>query len=337
MTPNRILRTIESNTFGEGTRIIDGGLLKLKGDTLLERRNYLVEHYDYIRTACVCEPRGHRDLVGALLIPPCNPEADFGVYFMDNKGYHNMCGHGTIGVSAAVVEAGMVEMTRPVTKVVLETVVGLVEAYVKIGDDGLVESVSFENIPSFLLYKDAEVDVPEIGKIKTDIVYGGNYYGFVASDYMGLKVDPKNSKLFKHYGALIKKAINETLDISHPALDFIHGVDNITFYSEPTLPGADVKNVHYFADGQLDRSPGGTASCAWVARRVGRGEMKIGEEFVVEGLAGVGTFIGTALENVKIGDVDAVRTRITGRAFITGFQTIVIDPRDPAKYGFVID
>lgn len=153
---------------------------------------------------------------------------------------------------------------------------------------------------------------------------------------MGIKVDIRNSKELKNFGTLIKQAINNQMSVCHPTKDFINKLEIVTFYSEPTLPEANYKNVHIFSDAQADRSPGGTGTTAWVSRLVGRGELALGEEFVIEGFVG-GTFKGKAIEKVKVGDLDGVIVEVTGSAHIMGFQQIIIDPKDPLKHGFIID
>ena len=333
----KILRTIETHTFGEPTRIINGGLLPLKGNTMYEKRDYMREHFDYIRTALIQEPRGHRDMFGALLTQPTMPEADFGVIYMDNTNYLNMCGHATIGVSTAIVETGIVEAVYPETVLKLETPAGLVESHVHVAPNGSVESVSFRNVPGFLHYKDLDITVPELGDIKVDIAFGGNYFAYVESSLLGIPVlDIKYSKKLKYYGALIKEAVNKRIKVVHPEKPYIDKLDIVTIYSPPTLPGATLKNVHIFSDAQIDRSPGGTGTTAWLAKKVGKGEMSIGDSIVIEGFVG-GTFTGVPLAEVKVGEFDGVLTEVTGSAHICGYQQIVIDPDDPFKYGFIID
>lgn len=39
-----------------------GGLPKIEGTTVLEKRRYFLEHYDFLRTSLMFEPRGHADM-----------------------------------------------------------------------------------------------------------------------------------------------------------------------------------------------------------------------------------------------------------------------------------
>jgi proline racemase len=332
---SKMVQTIETHTFGEPTRIINGGLLKLKGNTVAEQRDYMREHYDWLRTSIIQEPRGHRDMFGAVLLPPNSEDVDFGVIYMDNTNYLNMCGHATIGVSTAIVEMGLVEVIEPVTKLVLETPAGLVYPRVKTENNRVV-SVTFENVPGFLEHQDVEIEVEGIGKITIDVSFGGNYFAWVDADEIGEKIHRSNGARLKELAAKIKENVNKKVKVQHPTKPYIDKIDIVTFFSNPTIPEATYKNVHIFSDRQADRSPGGTGTTAMVSRMVGRGDITLNEEIVCEGFVG-GTFLGKAIEKVKLGDMEAYRTEITGSAFISGFQNILIDPNDPFKDGFIVN
>jgi len=335
MLISKMFQTIETHTFGEPTRIINGGLLKLEGKTVAEQRDYMAEHYDWLRRSLIHEPRGHRDMFGAVLLPPTKEGIDFGVIFMDNTNFLNMCGHATIGIATAIIELGMKDPAGPETKLVLETPAGMVYPTVKV-ENNKVKSVSFKNVPAFLEQKDVQIEVDGIGNITVDISFGGNYFAWVDIEQFDLEIHVSNGTKLKELGSIIKKSVNEQIQVQHPTKPFINTVDIVTFYGKPTIPGAAYKNVHIFSDRQADRSPGGTGTTAMVARLIGRNELNLGEEIVSEGFVG-GTFTGKAVEKVKLGSVDAVIVEITGSAFISGFQTIIIDPEDPFKHGFIVD
>ncbi|MBM7553597.1 proline racemase family protein [Thalassobacillus pellis] len=335
MNFTNVVQTIETHTFGEPTRVINGGLLKLPGNTVAEQRDYMAEHYEWFRNSLIQEPRGHRDMFGAILLPPLRNDVDFGVIYMDNTNFLNMCGHATIGVATAIVETGLVKVKEPETELVLETPAGLVYPTVKVNNNR-VESVRFKNVPGFLEKQDVAIHVEGLGEITVDISFGGNYFAWVDIDQLGEELHVSNGSRLKSIAKLIKAEVNKQVKVQHPTKPYINKIDIVTFFGKPTLPEATYKNVHVFSDRQADRSPGGTGTTAMVARKVGRKEMEIGEQVVCEGFVG-GTFIGKALENTKLGDQDAVITEITGSAFITGFNNIMIDPHDPFKHGFIVD
>jgi proline racemase len=87
-------------------------------------------------------------------------------------------------------------------------------------------------------------------------------------------------------GSLIKKEVMEDIEITHPFeedLGFLYGV---IFVGKAYDPKNHSRNVCVFADGEVDRSPTGTGVSARSALHFARGEIGIGEPFVVESILG---------------------------------------------------
>ena len=188
---SRGLHAIDSHTAGEPTRIIVGGITHVPGNNMPEKKAYLEEHLDHIRTAVMLEPRGHKDMFGSILLAPTNKEADFGIIFMDGGGYLNMCGHGTIGAVTAAIETGMIPMVEPVTKVTLEAPAGLVRAEAEV-KNGKVQNVAFVNVPAFLYKRDQKVML-DGQEIVFDISFGGSFFAIVHAKQFGLEIKPENT------------------------------------------------------------------------------------------------------------------------------------------------
>ena len=55
-------KTIDAHAGGEPLRIIVSGVPDIPGSTMLEKRRYMQEHLDEIRTTLMLEPRGHTDM-----------------------------------------------------------------------------------------------------------------------------------------------------------------------------------------------------------------------------------------------------------------------------------
>ena len=180
------IQTLDTHTEGEPLRIILSGLPELKGNTILEYRKYMQNNYDHLRTALMWEPRGHADMYGCILTPPVTEEADFGVLFLHNEGYSTMCGHAIIALTKVAVEAGLVKVFQPVTKIKIDTPAGPVIAYAELNNDS-VKRVYFYNVPSFVFLMDKTVEVPGIGMVKFDIAFGGAFYAFVNADELGIE------------------------------------------------------------------------------------------------------------------------------------------------------
>ncbi|MFL5698594.1 MAG: proline racemase family protein, partial [Ktedonobacteraceae bacterium] len=144
-----VITTIDAHAAGEPLRIVTGGLPLLPGNTMLEKRRYMQQHLDHIRRILMWEPRGHRDMYGAVLTQRVTPEADLGVLFMHNEGYSTMCGHGIIALVTTLLETGALPAKGQQTAVNLDTPAGLVRAIAHLDGSGYVEHVSFLNVPSF--------------------------------------------------------------------------------------------------------------------------------------------------------------------------------------------
>lgn len=328
------IQAVDSHTMGEPTRIVTGGIPNIPGKTMADKKAYLEENMDHIRTGIMLEPRGHNDMFGSILTSPVNEQADIGIIFMDGGGYLNMCGHGTIGAVTVALETGMVHMNEPETEVVLDSPAGLIRATAKIKDQK-VKEVTFKNVPAFHYKENVEIEVPELGKIKLDISFGGSFFAIVSAKEIGLSVKPENTQKLTELALKIRDIINENIEIKHPVLDHIKTVDLVEIYDEPTNPEADYKNVVIFGQGQVDRSPCGTGTCAKLATLHSKKEIKPGEPFVYESILGT-LFKGEILDTTKVGDFDAVVPQITASAYITGFNHFVFDDEDPVKYGFIL-
>jgi len=328
------IRIIDTHTAGQATRIIIGGIPALKGKSMMEKKHYLSENYDYIRSSTMLEPRGHADMFGALLTEPVNMDADMGVIFLDGVGYLNMCGHGTIGVATALVETGMVKITEPYTNITLDTPAGLVKVLVKV-EDNRAKEVSFVNVPAFLYKKDLKVDVPDIGEVTLDVAFGGSFFAIVRDKELGIEISTTNLERNIPIAVKLLRYLEANVKVQHPIIKDINKIELVEIYGQPKSSDADVQNMVVLGEGEVDRSPCGTGTCAKMAALHARGELKVGEEFVHESVLKT-KFKGKIMEETKVSDYDAIIPNIAGRAHITGFNNIVIDEEDPLKYGFCI-
>ncbi len=329
----RTFKTIDSHTMGEPTRVIYDGFPPLRGDTMIERKEYLEQHYDHYRRALMLEPRGHRDMFGALLTEPVSPEADLGVIFMDSGGYLNMCGHGSIGSAVVAVETGMVQATEPYTEVVLDAPAGLIRARVKV-EQGRAVEVSIINVPAFLYRENLTLELGEYGTVPFDISFGGSFFALVDSEQVGLEIRQENLEQLTDFGMRLREEINRTMEVRHPYLD-IRTVDLVEIYGPADNPAAHRKNVVIFGDAQADRSPCGTGTSAKLAALYAKGELAPGQEFVYESITG-SLFRGMIMAETEIDGRKAVIPRITGSAYITGYNEWVLDDADPLRYGFLL-
>ena len=331
---SHLFRTIETHTGGNPTRTILSGVPRIPGDTMMDKVEYFRTHYDWIRTNLMFEPRGHGVMSGCILTEPVHHEADLGVIFIEVGGYLPMCGHDTIGLVTALIETGQVEAVSPKTRLVLDTPSGLVrtEAHV---EDGRVLSVSFENVPAFLYARDVVVSVPDWGEIPVDIAWGGNFYGLVDAERLGLELVPSEARRAIRLAQAIRRAVDQTMAVVHPELPTVRGLTHVEFFGAPSHPEADVKNMVIVPPGGVDRSPCGTGTTAKAATLWSRGQLTMGGSFVHESVTGA-LFGATVLRETQVGFYDAVIVRIGGSAQVYGESTFVVDPDDPLTQGFLL-
>ncbi|WP_116040466.1 proline racemase family protein [Amycolatopsis palatopharyngis] len=331
MRARRYFSAVDSHTEGMPTRVITGGIGVIPGDTMAARREYFVEHLDHIRKLLVNEPRGHAAMSGAILQPPTRPDADWGVLYIEVSGCLPMCGHGTIGVATVLVETGMVTVTEPVTTVRLDAPAGLVVAEVAV-EDGRAKSVTIQNVPSFSLELDAHVEVPELGRVRYDMAYGGNFYAVLPVADLGIRFDKTEKDRMLAAGLSIMDAINEQNRPVHPADPGINGCKHVQLVA-PGTGGSDARNAMAIHPGWFDRSPCGTGTSARMAQLHARGELGLGQDFVNESLLGT-RFVGRLVEETSVHAMPAVVPTVTGGAWITGMGQYLLDPHDPFPEGF---
>jgi len=328
---------IDSHTAGHPTRIVVGGLPKIQGGSVAEKRDYVRSKMDdYVRKFLCNEPRGHPGMYGAILTAPDNEEADFGVIFFSTVGYDDMCGHGTIGVVTVLIEMGMVRKQEPSTEVTLETPAGLTRAKAEVIDDK-VKSVSLVNIPAFLYKEDISINVPGYGEVKGDVAFGGNWYFYVNARDLGIRVRSENVDDLLKAGTAIKNEFNKEFDLVHPLDPNISTkLLGVSILDSPVKnKKADQNNI--VVEGELvDRSPCGTGTSGRMAVLFAKNKLSLNEDFVNESITGT-IFRGRLIGKTKVGKYPAVIPEITGSACITGFNHIVLDPDDPfGSKGFLL-
>jgi proline racemase len=321
------ITTIDMHTGGEPLRIVIDGLPQIEGNSVLEKRRYFREHYDHIRTGLMWEPRGHADMYGAVLTSSI--DADFDVFFLHNEGYSTMCGHAIIALTKFVLETGLTEKSQ----LEINVPAGTVRASANI-EKGVVKEASFLNVPSYLYLRDQHVDVPNIGRIRFDVAYGGAYYAFVEAKDVGLTLSPDHFTQIIDYGRRIKQAVIEHFEITHPFendLSFLYG----TIFTGPAIEGGHhSRNVCIFADGELDRSATGSGVSARAALHYAKGEMEVNERFVIESILGSTMSVEVA-EVSKFGPYDAVVPRVNGTASFVSRNEFYFDPEDLFRTGFI--
>ncbi len=342
-----MIQAVDTHVCGEPGRVIVGGVLDVPGATMFEKAVYLRTRADDLRKRMLREPRGYPAANCNLILPPTVADAHAGYVIMEQVEYPAMSGTNTIAVATVLIETGMVPSQEPVTELRLESPAGIIPIRAEVRG-GKVTSVTLQNVPSFAVHLDAQVEVPELGKITVDVAYGGMFYVIADADQVGLRLMPGEASEIARIGEMIKAATQQQLEVPvHPENPEIRGVTIGQLSAQSAAPGADRKNAVIVSTGKLDwdrpgtwtgvldRSPCGTGTSAKMAVMWAKGELPLGQDFVHEGILGT-TFTGRLVREVKLGGVAAVVPTITGTAWITGFAQYVLDPEDPFPEGFTV-
>src|SRR5687768_2120130 len=251
------IQTIEAHTAGEPLRLIVSGFPSVKGNTVLEQREYVRKKFDHLRRAVMLEPRGHADMYGALLTPPEHPGSHAGVLFMHNEGFSTMCGHGVIAVTTIAIERNLIVVPPEpdgTVRLTLDSPAGPVHATARIADGPQprsVVSVSFRNVPSFVLHAGIPVRAGT-REVRADVAFGGAFYAIVDSEAAGIPIVPERLPDLRRVGMEIKHAEEKAVKVEHPLEPQLHVIYGTIFTGPPSNDGADLRNVTNFADAEVD-------------------------------------------------------------------------------------
>ena len=298
-----------------------------------ERRQDFQARFDWIRTGLMFEPRGHDMMSGGFLYPPCDPQADIGILFMETSGVLPMCGHGTIGMVTFGLEQGLIQPRTP-GRLKAEVPAGLIELEYEMVA-GRVLWVRITNVPAYLAAEGIAIEVPDFGPLTVDIAYGGNFYAIVEPQgpYVGL--DALGAARIVDLSRSVRRILRETIEPVHPLNATIRGVSHVLWGDAPKGEGADGRNAVFYGERAIDRSPCGTGTSARLAHLHAKGRLKVGQTFVHESYIG-SRFIGRVEAETLIGERSGIVPSIQGSAVMTGLSTIWIDEDDPFHAGFTV-
>jgi len=337
-----VIRSIDAHTAGEPLRVITKGIPSLHGKTILEKRKYMRENFDYIRKALMWEPRGHADMYGAILVEPCISNAKIGVLFMHNEGYSTMCGHGIIALVTILFETKVFPVEGVETRLDIETPAGLVTAYANANlQSHRITSVKFNNVPSFVYKQNLKIEI-DGSEIVYDIAFGGAFYAYCdVKQFPSLQLNSEGFHNLIEMGKKMKKKVMDTVEIKHPTepdLSFLYGV---IFVGESTIQQRQsdtvyLRNVCVFADGEVDRSPTGTGVSGLLALTHKKDIINHKKpNLSVQSIIGT-EFKGKVVQELQYEGMESIIPQVEGKAFITGQNEWIIYEDDELKDGFLL-
>jgi proline racemase len=332
----QLYRSIDAHAGGQPLRLLVEGVPRPSGKTLLQKREWMRRH-DAIRRAVVLEPRGHADMVAALLTEPVSPEAHAGLLFMDAGGYPLMSGHGVIAAATIVVERELFFSRNAAgaeLPIVFDTPAGTVHARARLvprGGARRVDSVAFTNVPSFVHVPSHPVRLGA-RELRVDLAFGGAFYAIADTEAIGIPLRADRVPDLRRLGAEMTAALNAAGIPDHPLEPALAGVAGVVFTGPPEDPEAHLRSV-IVTGSAVDRSPGGAATAAVMAVLDAMGLLPGDQTFVHESLTGA-IFRGRAVRRTQVGDVPALLPEIEGTAWITGDHAFLVDEDDPCRDGF---
>jgi proline racemase len=167
------------------------------------------------------------------------------------------------------------------------------------------------------------------------MAYGGNFYAIVPIERVNIEFTRENGQKFLDLGLQISDAINEQNRPVHPENPEIAICHHIDFISPGDQGPLHWRNAMAIHPGWFDRSPCGTGTSARLAQMVARGEFKDGDVLINESWIG-SHFEGRVKERTKVGNFDAIIPMITGRAWVMGESTWMLDENDSFPNGFIV-
>ena len=330
---NRTFFCIDGHTCGNPVRLVAGGGPDLVGTTMSAKRQDFLDNWDWVRTSLMFEPRGHDVMSGSILYPPTTSDGDVAVLFIETSGCLPMCGHGAIGTVTMAIEQGHV-VPKNEGRLLLDVPAGRVVADF-IRDGRYVDKVMLTNVPSFLAMPEVVVECPELGELVVDIAYGGNFYAIIEPQKNYRDMADLSASQIQRLSPELRRRLRALVEPVHPLDATIRGVSHILWTGQPTRLGAHARNAVFYGEKAIDRSPCGTGTSARMAQLAAKGRLKPGDAFIHESIIG-SLFEGSVAAATRIGDVPAIVPTIGGWARTTGYNTILVDDRDPFWKGFSV-
>jgi len=251
-------------------------------------------------------------MVGALLCDPVDSACAAGVIFFNNVGYLGMCGHGTIGLVSTL---SFMKRIHP-GEHRIETPVGTVTAVLHPNGE-----VTVNNVASYRLTANVEVEVPHYGTVHGDVAWGGNWF-FLVRDH-GMELSLNHIENLTDFTWAIRQALQRQGITGAGNQE----IDHIELFGPSRLPSVDSKNFVLCPGKAYDRSPCGTGTSAKLACLYADGKIREGQVWKQESI------VGSVFEGRVTVREGKVYPSIKGTAFVNADAELVLDPADPFCMG----
>jgi proline racemase len=332
------VKTVDAHVGGQTLRLVIEGLPRVVGRTMRDKRAWLRRRADALRRGLVLEPRGHADIVAAVLTEPVSPESHAGILFMDGSGYPSVSGHGIIATATIAIARDLIVAAGTEShdvRLAFDTAVGVVHTVVRCerqsSERSRIHSVVFTNVPSFVHSAAHRVRLGP-RELRVDVAFGGVFYAIVDTEAVGIPLRPERLPDLRRLAIELQHALNEKTMFAHPSDHDASGIAGVIFTGPPLDPEAHLRSV-VVTGSVVDRSPGGTTTAAVMAVLDAMGLLADDRHFVHESITGT-LFHGRAVRRTQIGEWSALVAEIEGTAWITGEHALLFDEDDPLREGW---
>ena len=329
----RVIQCVDAHAEGEPSRIVVGGVLDVPGDDDAGEDAARWSATTGCAACCLFEPRGSAPLSRRpRASPSAHPEADAGFIIMESSSYEGMSGTNTINTAAVLLETGLVEMVEPVTELVLEAPAGLVRVRARVLRRASWSGSRSRTCRRSCTALDAPVEVAGPRHAARRRGLRRRVLRVRRRRRAGLRDRARRgARRWPSWASGSARTSTEQLTIAHPLIPELSHLSFVVFVAPPRV-GGDARHATIVSPGRLDRSPDRHGDLG-PDRGARPPAVRWATTYVAESVIDT-RFVGRVAGRTRVGDIDAVVPAITGRAWITGFHQLVVDPSDPLGAGF---
>jgi proline racemase len=317
----RELRTLDAHVAGQTVRLVAGGISAPRGTTMTARLTDARERLDDARLAVTCEPRGHADLVGALLAEASAPTAHAGLLSFDVDDWRSPSTIVQMAALRLAVDGGLITTGDPDATLVVETPAGI--RRLKLGPGGRITALA---IDAQILGGGCAIALGSRTAGADVVSCAGGLRAIVDAEAVGLSLVTLERRRLGELRAAVARSLAQA--------GFAQPLDEL-LVTGPPHGQADVHAVAVGESGRIDRSPTGegAAAVATVLDAIG---LVDGDRVVtVEGPSGGVLEVRLVARHERDG-APAVEAEVGGTAWLIGEHTWYWDDDDPLGAGFVM-
>ncbi|WP_192035966.1 proline racemase family protein [Halomonas sp. YLGW01] len=321
---------IDTHAGGDVSRIVIGGIAPLPGASVREQMHYLRDDADGLRRLLLEEPYGIPEMSVDLIVPATDPAAAAGYIIMEVMGYPIYSGSNTLCTATAVLESGIVPKQEGRQRFKLESPAGLVQIEARV-ENGVVEAITCEGLPSYIDTYRASLQVPGIGEVTYSVAYSGGFYALVDATELGFSLVREEERALADCAHRIVEALQAERGFSHYSLGDVGPLPFLHFMGPVERVADDFyrsRSTTYVHPGVICRSTTGTGTSARLALMHHEGRIKPGDKLETVSLRET-RFVGEFTATHQEGHQAVVENTITGKSYVLARSEIVVNCDDP--------